>query len=140
MNQGKKCTTISKIAAVIILSMFAVGCTTIARWMKVPSQEYVDERFSQLEGQFGEVTSETGQIRQEINQVQEEVGQIRGSVDEVSATADKLEELLVSFQETMRTTDELSRLAGVLEERLNDLPKETIRQLVDILQAYLGTN
>ena len=140
MNQGKKYTIICRLVAVAILSMFAVGCTTMARWMKVPSQEYVDERFSQFEGQFGEMTSETGEIRQEINQVQEEVGQIRGSIDEFSATADKLEELLVSFQETMQTTEELSRLAGVLEERLNDLPKETIRQLVDVLQTYLGTN
>ena len=139
MNQKKKYPVILKLAAVLTLLLVTLGCSTIAGWMKVPSQEYVDDKFAQIEGKFGEVEGQVGQVSSDVGAVQEEVGQMKGTLDEFSVTADKLEELLVSFQETMRTTEELSRLAGVLEERLNDLPKETIGQLVEVLQSYLDS-
>ena len=58
-------------------------------------------------------------------------------MDNYAATAARLEELIASMEGTVKTTDELKNLAVILEDRLEDLPKETIRQLVEILNNYL---
>lgn len=96
------------------------GCASMAGTFGIASQEYVDEKLSEAEGRLAPRIQEN-----------------RKKVDEYSATADQLEELIGSVEDAVRTTDELKQLAVILEERLNNLPVETIKQLVDVLQQYL---
>jgi hypothetical protein len=96
------------------------SCQSLAGTVGIATEEYVDERVSEAEGRL---TAQIGDNREEI--------------DKFSATADKLEELIGSVEESVRTTEELKQLAVVLEDRLNNLPKETIEQLVEVLQQYL---
>lgn len=105
----------------IVLAFVAVsGCASMAGTFGIASQEYVDEKLSEAEGRLAPRIDEN-----------------RAKVDKFAATADQLEELIGSVESTVRTTAELKQLAVILEERLNNLPVETIKQLVDVLQQYL---
>jgi len=107
--------------AFVILSVFIFsGCQSLAGTFGIATEQYVDEKVSESEGKLSA-----------------QVDGNRSKIDTYAETADKLEELIGSVEDTVRTTEELKQLAVVLEERLNDLPKETITQLVDVLQQYL---
>jgi hypothetical protein len=108
------------IAVAIIAVAGLSGCASMAGTFGVASQEYVDEKLAETDARLAS--------RIEANKTR---------VDEYAETADKLEALISSVEEAVRTTDELKQLAVVLEERLENLPHETITQLVDILQQYL---
>ena len=96
------------------------GCASIAGTFGIASQKYVDEKMSETELRLSSRIDDN-----------------RAKVEEYAATADQLEELIGSVESAVRTTEELKQLAVVLEERLDKLPEETIRQLVDVLQQYL---
>lgn len=98
--------------AMVSLAVFS-GCQSLAGTVGIATEQYVDEKVAEAESR------------------------LTSRIDAYAATADKLEELIGSVENTVRTTDELKQLAIVLEERLNNLPEETIRQLVDVLQQYL---
>ncbi len=108
----------------IILTIVVVagltGCASIAGAFGIASERYVDEKMNETEGRLS--------ARIDDNQAK---------LDQYAATADRLDELIVSVENAVRTTDELKQLAAVFEERLNNLPEETIKQLVEVLQQYL---
>lgn len=64
---------------------------------------------------------------------------MQSDMDLYTDTAAKLEDALVALEATVQKTQELSQLALVLEEKLINLPEETIQQLVTILQQYLDS-
>lgn len=110
---------IGGVLAVVTLS----GCASLGSAVGLASQDYVDERVAALEAG---------------------VAQNRAAIDEASARLDRfdevaaqIEESLVAVEQAVTTTEELQQLATILEERLNVLPEETIRQLVEILQQHL---
>jgi len=107
-----------------VLAVFALvvlsGCQSLAGSFGIATQQYVDDKMTETEGRLSAKIDEN-----------------RSKLEEYETAADKLEELINSVEGAVRTTDELKQLAGVLEERLNSLPEETIRQLVDVLQQYL---
>ena len=107
-----------------VLAVFALvvlsGCQSLAGSFGIATQQYVDDKMTETEGRLSAQIDEN-----------------RSKLEKYETAADKLEELINSVEGAVRTTDELKQLAGVLEERLNSLPEETIRQLVDVLQQYL---
>lgn len=107
------------IAVIVVIS----GCQSLAGTFGIATEQYVDEKMNEVEGRLSS-----------------DIGDNRKKIEEYTETADKLEELIGSVEQSVRTTEELKQLAVVLEERLNDLPKETISQLVDVLQQYLDEN
>lgn len=113
---GRMFILLAVISAVVGLS----GCASTAGTFGIASQKYVDEKMAEAETRLAS-----------------QIDANKAKVDKYAATADKLEALISSVEEAIRTTDELKRLAVVLEERLENLPQETIKQLVDILQQYL---
>lgn len=113
---GRMFILLAVISAVVGLS----GCASTAGTFGIASQKYVDEKMAEAETRLAS-----------------QIDANKTKVDKYAATADKLEALISSVEEAIRTTDELKRLAVVLEERLENLPQETIKQLVDILQQYL---
>ncbi len=104
------------VSALVVLS----GCQSLAGTVGVATEQYVDDKIAETESRLAAQIDEN-----------------RSKLEKYETTADKLEELINSVEGAVRTTDELKQLAGVLEERLNSLPEETIRQLVDVLQQYL---
>jgi glutamine synthetase type III len=108
--------------AVVVVIAAMSGCQSMAGTVGIATEQYVDEKVSELEGRLSA-----------------QVGENQKKINEYTATADKLEELIGSVEESVKTTGELKQLAVVLEDRLNNLPKETIKQLVDVLQQYLNS-
>lgn len=105
----KNLTGLSCVLFLLLLVLVLSGCQTMAGWFGLATEQYVDEKMTEVQTQ----------------------------VDEYVSTADKLEELIGSVENAVQTTEELKQLAVVLEDRLTNLPDETIKQLVEILQAHL---
>ena len=115
----------------IILALFALigfsGCASLAGTFGIATEEYVNEKMGEAETR----------LSSQVQANQSKIDANRSQLEEFAATADKLNELIVAMEESVQTTRELQQLAIILEERLENLPVETIRQLVDILQQYL---
>lgn len=115
---------------VVLATMVFSGCQTMAGWFGVASEPYVDERIDESQTRMGEIEGQ-------LNEMQSRLGEMQARVDESQVAAAQLEELIGSLETTVQTTEELKQLATVLEDRLSNLPDETIRQLVEVLQGYL---
>jgi methylthioribose-1-phosphate isomerase len=123
MRNRKKTGKLLALAIVVLVTIGAMsGCQSFAGTFGIATEQYVDEKVSEAEGRLSAQVDEN-----------------QKKINEYTATADKLEELIGSVEDSVKTTEELKQLAVLLEERLNDLPKETIRQLVDVLQQYLDS-
>lgn len=111
-------------ASLAVLSVAALtGCASLGGAVGLASQDYVDTRIAEL--------------RSAVEDNRTAVDGAAGRLDRFDEVAQQIEASLVAVEEAVTTTEELSRLAGILEERLEVLPSETIRQLVEILQAHL---
>ena len=47
--------------------------------------------------------------------------------------------VLADFAEVQKATSDLQQLASQVEDELDDIPRETLQQIVDVLQAYLDS-
>ena len=113
------------LAIVTVMLLSFTGCGTMAGWVGIASKTYVDEQLMAAQEEAAKNSSEIKAVQSKINEFQN--------------TADQLEGLISSVEETVQATAELKALADILEQRLVNLPNETIRQLVSILDQYLGT-
>ena len=120
--KNKKINLCRTVFIVLMIAAFSglTGCASIAGTFGIASEQYVDEKMSEAEGRLSPRIDDN-----------------RSKVDKYASTADQLEGLIGSVEDAVRTTAELKQLAVVLEERLNNLPEETIKQLVEVLQQYL---
>ena len=114
------------ITGLVLLTIFT-GCASMAGTFGIASRVYVDEQLA--------VARE--ELSSEIKSNSIEINETKSTIDKFASSADQLEGLIESMQKTVETTDELKALAGVLESRLANLPVDTIRQLVGILEQYL---
>ena len=109
------------------------GCQTMAGWFGIASEQHVDDRIVEMQAQIDE------RMVEKQAQIDERMVGMQAQIDKYVVAADQLEGLIESLGEMAQTTEELESLASVLEERLVDLPDETIRQLVGVLQGYLDS-
>ena len=103
------------------------GCASLAGVFGVASESYVEEQLQSVRDE----------LQPQIADAQGGVTANRSALDAYADTANQLEELIESIRTTVETTDELKQLAAVLEQRLENLPVETMRQLVTVLVEYL---
>ncbi|MCK4516276.1 MAG: hypothetical protein KAU31_13525 [Spirochaetaceae bacterium] len=106
-----------------VLVLFA-GCATTKPLWFIATPGYVEAQIA---------TSENAirlEYEAEIARLQDELNAQRAVSDELVALADVIAEIEDSNQELLGLADEL-------EDRLSELPLETIRQLVEILQQHL---
>ena len=119
--------SIAKAFVVIAVLVAISGCASLAGTFGLASKSYVDEQLEVVRSELKTDVDRTASIARENTEALKGYGE----------TAAQLEELIVSIQQTVQTTDELKALADILEKRLENLPVETIRQLVGILNEYL---
>ncbi len=106
-----------------VLVLFA-GCATTEPIWFIATPGYVEAQIA---------TSENAtrlEYEAEIARLQDELNAQRAVSDELVALADVIAKIENSNQELLGLADEL-------EDRLSELPHETIRQLVEILQQHL---
>ena len=98
--------------------LLVAGCTTTS-FAGLAKSTYVDE------------VSAGGQA------TQEELGELERQVQEMQELTDQLEIVIQAMEETRAATAELQELARQVELRLDALPRESLRLLVESIQAYL---
>ena len=117
-NAGVPAAVVGILAAVLL-----AGCATMAGWVGIASEEMVEEQAAATDARLAAADAEIRRLEAELGAAQ--------------AKAARLERLTGELEETIRATRELQELAGVMEGRLEELPQDTLRLLVEILQEYL---
>ena len=116
-----------------VLAILSLSACASGSFLGLATSAYVDE---QLAAARGEVEA----ARQVLSsQLQSELATVQVDVDRVDELTRELEQLLATIRENERATQELQQLATVVASRLEELPTETLRRLVEILQAHLET-
>lgn len=113
----------SRTAALLFAVLAALslsGCATMAGWVGIASSESVDEKLAGTRGQL-----------------ETEIGSLRSELDVHQARVAEIEDLSSSMEDAIQKTEELEQLAEVMAARLEQMPRDTIQELVEILQRYL---
>lgn len=93
-----------------------------------------------LEGLLVEDRRRVSQLQERVLSQETEIERLGSELDVANTTLVQLSELLASESEAFRaSTEELRGTATRLEDAIQVLPTETIRQLSDALDAYLQT-
>lgn len=90
-----------------------------------------------LFGYFATTDYVKKQLAETKKATESEISATKKDVAEIKALTGKIKDLLGEVSQTKQSTEELQKLAKALEERLNDLPRETLTKMVKILQDYL---
>lgn len=125
---GKRRGIARRIVPAILIAAGAAllaGCATTEPIWFIATPGYVDSRIARSEEETRQ------QYEQEIASLEQEVDEQRTAARELAALADVIAELESSNRELLGLADDL-------EVRLANLPDETIRQLVTILEDYLA--
>ena len=113
------------------LAIMSLSACASGSFLGLATSAYVDE---QLEATRAEVEA----AREDMSgQLQAELSTVRVDVDRVDELTRDLEQLLATIRENERATQELQQLATVVASRLDELPTETLRRLVEILERNL---
>ena len=120
-----------KIASMLILALTLGSCSTVYSTMGIASTEYVDEQYAEMERRNREAANKTEEMDREIQS-------ILADLDEMQSVTEELREAAATIEETRAAMEDLQRLAVGVEERMNALSGETLTQLRDILNGYLG--
>ncbi len=113
------------------LAIMSLSACASGSFLGLATSAYVDE---QLEATRAEVEA----AREDMSgQLQAEISTVRFDVDRVDELTRDLEQLLATIRENERATQELQQLATVVASRLDELPTETLRRLVEILERNL---
>ena len=112
----------------IAVGLFTVvlfaGCATTEPIWFIATPGYVEAQIATSEN------ATRGDYEAQIARLQDELDAQRTVSDELAGLAEVIAEIESSNQELLGLADEL-------EDRLAELPRETIRQLVEILQQHL---
>jgi len=113
----------------IVLLIFT-GCATADNGLfgYIATTDYVKKQLAETKK-----ATET-----ELNATKSDVQGVKKDVADIKALTGKVRDLLDEVSQTKQSTEELQKLAKALEARLNDLPRETLTQMVKILQDYLA--
>jgi chromosome segregation ATPase len=112
------------------------GCSTTGGFLGLATMSYVDGRFSEMKSEsaasYEEIQAKLVRILEELNALSEEVEQYQ-------RLAQELESILAEFARVQEATDDLQQLAKEVSGRMDALPKETLQELVEIIQAHLDS-
>ena len=81
-----------------------------------------------------------GAAREEARQreqLEQEIDTLRRNVADIQRLTGELETLMRRIDRTERNTEELKSLTTLMQTRLEALPRDTLEELVVILQGYL---
>ena len=112
------------IVGAVVLS----GCETLG----IAKTSYVDEQIAVAMQEAGieQLNAFRGAATSQISSLETNVDELRALTAEFSALVEKI-------NETEQATQQLLNLASLVEERLNVLPTEAIRLLIQALQQFL---
>jgi peptidoglycan hydrolase CwlO-like protein len=117
------------------------GCATMAGWVGIASEAQVEEvgqKASAAETRLAAAEAQLAAAEQALASANGEIDRLEAQLQGYQEQADRLEGLSGDLEQTIRTTRELEKLAEIMEDRLQQLPQDTLRLLADIIQKQLA--
>jgi hypothetical protein len=119
---GKEEINVKKLLVLVIIAVFALcGCASGNFLGFLATNVYVDARDKALQEQQA---AEIAQLKAQLAEYKEVKEQAKAAIDQVN--------------ESRKTIEDLQALARRAEARIGAIPKEVMRQIVDILQEALS--
>lgn len=119
--------SLSMAVGAISLSLLLSSCASTGFLGFLATTQYVDKHLATVQEE----------TRAGIAENTNEVRKVKSDVKSLSELRATMESLIGDIQKTKESTAELKKLASQMEARLNQIPKETLQELVQILQDYL---
>ncbi len=105
--------------AALLAGILVAGCTTTS-FAGLAKTGYVDE------------------VNASAQATQKDLAVLQKRVDDVEKVADRMQELAAQMEQTQKATADLQQLARQVQDRLAELPRETLELLVKSIQEYLA--
>jgi hypothetical protein len=121
---GVSMTRMKWVVTGFLAAAFLAGCATTKPIWFIATPGYVEAQIATSEG------ATRAEYEGQIAEIQNELNRQRQVTEELAALTDVISDI-------ERNNRELLGLADELEDRLAALPRETIRQLVEILERHL---
>ena len=111
---------------VVPLALTLSGCATLADKVGIANKAYADQKAAEAEEK---AAADVQALRTELTD----------QLQTLKQDADAVQKALAEVDEVVASTSQLKDLAKAFEQRLTTLPEETLRGIVQILQAYLDS-
>jgi hypothetical protein len=119
-----------KLLVLLLLVMIALtGCAS-GSFLGLATTKYVDEKQTANADQQAATAAEIEQLKSQLTDVQAIKDQAQAAVDQAKVAVDQV-------SQTQKLIEDLQLLAQKAEARIGSIPKEVIKQIVDILQAAI---
>ena len=112
-----------KMIVLLLLVAIALAACASGSFLGLATTKYVDQKEKSFAEQQAATAAEIAQLKSQIADVQAIKDQAQSAMDQVS--------------QTQKVIQDLQALAQRAEARIGSIPKEVIKQIVDILQAAL---
>jgi septal ring factor EnvC (AmiA/AmiB activator) len=119
-----------RLIGLALAALLSSGCATTGFLGFLATTKYVD----------GKVEASAKQARDELQETRADLEQTRKEVERIQQLAGQMEGMQSEVTRMQKATEELKRLVQELESRLAQLPDQTLRQLADLIQAYLSSS
>jgi hypothetical protein len=117
------------IALMLLTALVLAGCAS-GSFLGLATTQYVDQREKVYAEQQAATAAEIEQLKSQLSEVQIIKDTAQAAVDQAKAAVDQV-------SQTQTVIQDLQALAQRAEARIGSIPKEVIKQIVDILQAAL---
>jgi ABC-type transporter Mla subunit MlaD len=105
--------------AALLAGIHVAGCTTTS-FAGLARTGYVD------------------QVNASAQATQKDLAGLQGQVDDMKKVSGRMQELAAQMEQTQKATADLQQLARQVQDRLAELPRETLEMLVKSIQEYLA--
>ncbi len=122
--------TIMFITVLALAAFSLAGTGASGSFFGLATTKYVDAQEKTLSDQQAAAAAEIEQLKTQLADVQSFKDQAQAAVAQAQAAVDQV-------SQTQKTIQDLQALAQRAEDRIGSIPKEVIKQIVDILQASL---
>jgi conjugal transfer/entry exclusion protein len=121
------------IYSVLAVPFFFYACSTTS-FLGLSKAKYVAEMEQQTQDQIQQVQR---RVEEAEAVSQSDVERIEAEMSRLTGLADQMESLIADLAETNQTNEELQVLTAELQVRVDALSKETLRELITVLDDYL---
>jgi preprotein translocase subunit SecF len=123
-------TEMKKMAVLLLFVAFAFAGCASGSFLGLATTGYVDEKGKTVADQQVATAAEIEQLKSQLSEVQAIKDQAQAAVDQAKTAVEQVGQIQSVIQE-------LQALSQKAEDRIGSIPKEVIKQIVDILQAAL---
>jgi len=124
-------------AAAVLVS----GCASTKGFLGLATVSYVDEELGRIEQEdrrrSDDLSAELERISSGLAALEADLERVKADLEAYDELSAEIRQALTDFSAVQEATAELQLLAEQVAEELERLPRETVRQIVDALQAHL---